>query len=210
MALASPVQGGRLQQRGRHRLRVGGDTETEISCSLLVNAAGLGAGTVSASLQGCPPGAAPPQRYAKGHYFSYSGPAPFHRLVYPLPQPGGLGIHATLDLAGQTRFGPDVCWVGAPDYTFEEGARDRFLDAIGEYFPTLEAARLHPGYTGLRPKLVGPGEPAADFLVLGPTEHGVPGFCSLHGIESPGLTACLALAEEVCRRLLPTHGAAGD
>jgi L-2-hydroxyglutarate oxidase LhgO len=139
--------------------------------------------------------------YARGHYFSYQGPAPFRRLVYPVAGSAGLGIHVTLDLAGQARFGPDVQWVDGLDYTFNAATRDAFVTAIRRYFPALDPARLQPSYAGIRPKITGPGEPAADFRVDGPEAHAVPGLVNLFGIESPGLTASLALAGLVADRL---------
>ena len=142
------------------------------------------------------------RRVARGHYFSYSGPSPFEHLIYPVPVDGGLGIHATNDLAGAARFGPDVEWIDSIDYTFSPGLKAPFIDAIRRYFPAVEPGRLNPSYTGIRPKLSGPGEPPADFEVLGPGDHGVPGMVELLGIESPGLTASLAIADHVHDLLL--------
>jgi hypothetical protein len=130
-----------------------------------------------------------------------AGRAPFSRLVYPLPEPGGLGVHLTLDLGGQARFGPDVEWIGAIDYTVDPRRGDAFYAEVRKYWPGLPDGALQPAYAGIRPKLSGPGEPAADFLVQSPAAHGVAGLVNLFGIESPGLTACLALAEHVCREL---------
>jgi L-2-hydroxyglutarate oxidase LhgO len=130
-----------------------------------------------------------------------TGKSPFSRLIYPLPEPGGLGIHVTLDLAGQARFGPDVSYVDTVDYAFDESRRSRFHTAIQRYFPAITEDQLIPGYTGVRPKLAAAGSPNADFLVQGPETHGVPGLVQLFGIESPGLTASLALAELVMERL---------
>lgn len=197
VVLCSPLLEGRLRQSGLHRLTVGGAAETEIAARIVVNAAGLDARAVGSRLSGWSHDHMPAQYYAKGHYYTYSGISPFSHLVYPLPEPGGLGIHATIDLAGQVRFGPDVAWVEVPDYRFDTSTRGAFLAAIERYYPGLERDRLQPGYTGIRPKLSGRGDEARDFLLLGPGDHGIPGFCSLHGIESPGLTACLALAERV-------------
>lgn len=159
----------------------------------VVNAAGLEAPGVAAWL--CP--AVPPASYAIGHYYVYDGAAPFSRLVYPIAEAGGLGVHVTLDLAGQVRFGPDVRWIDRICYDFDDSERPRFEAAIRHYFPGLDPARLRPGYTGIRPKLGAAGAPAADFRIDGPAEHGVPGLVNLLGIESPGLTSSLALAEEV-------------
>ena len=125
------------------------------------------------------------------------GPSPFSHLVYPVASGGGLGVHVTLDLAGHVRFGPDVTWVSTIDYSFDESRAGAFYEAIRRYWPGLRDGALEPGYTGIRPKIVGPGKPNADFLLQGPSEHGVPGLVNLYGIESPGLTASLALADDV-------------
>jgi L-2-hydroxyglutarate oxidase LhgO len=167
----------------------------------LVNAAGHGAPALARATEGLDPAGLPAAYFARGHYYAYQGPAPFTRLVYPVAGSAGLGIHVTLDLAGQARFGPDVQWVDGLDYTFNEATRDAFATAIRRYFPALDPARLQPSYTGIRPKITGPGEPAADFRVDGPEAHGVPGLVNLFGIESPGLTASLALAGLVADRL---------
>ena len=166
----------------------------------VVNAAGLGADAVAQLIEGYPPIAVPPIRYARGCYFGYSGPVPFDRLVYPLPEPGGLGVHLTLDLAGRARFGPDVEWLDAIDFTVDEARKASFAEAISAYWPRVEPERLHPDYAGVRPKLTGPGEPPADFRVDDEHVHGLPGVIALYGIESPGLTASLALAREVAER----------
>lgn len=143
----------------------------------------------------------PKQFFAAGHYFTCSGKAPFSRLVYPVAETGGLGVHATLDMGGQVKFGPDVDWRGSLDYTFDTTRQPDFESRIRDYFPDLEPDRLQPGYVGIRPKICGPGEPAADFMIAGPETHGLEGLVNLFGIESPGLTASLAIAEEVMRRL---------
>jgi len=179
------------------------DGEPSLRCRRLVNAAGLHAVQVAASFRDFPPASIPVQRYAKGSYFSFSGPAPFGRLIYPLPEPGGLGIHMTLDLAGRARFGPDVEWIdglgGADpiDYAVRDERGARFYPAIRRYWPALPDGRLHAAYAGIRPKLAGPGEPDADFLISGPADHGVPGVVNLFGIESPGLTASLDLGRRI-------------
>jgi len=190
----SPVVGGRVTERG-FELRVGGPEATLASCRTLVNAAGLQAQEVARSLVGVPPNSIPPQYFAKGHYFTLRGRCPFRHLIYPVPEPGGLGVHVTLDLAGQARFGPDVSWIEGLDYGFDRWRASAFYDAIRRYFPGLPEGALEPGYTGIRPKIAGPGEAASDFLVQGPTEHSVPGLLNLYGIESPGLTSSLSLAE---------------
>jgi L-2-hydroxyglutarate oxidase LhgO len=168
-----------------------------VLCQTVVNAAGLSAQSLARAIEGLPVETVPPTFLAKGHYFALKGRAPFSRLIYPVPQPGGLGIHLTLDLAGQARFGPDVVWVDRVDYRFEDGRRRAFVDAIRQYFPKLEAESIEPDYTGIRPKLGPAGNPAQDFVVQGPETHGVRGLVNLYGIESPGLTAALALAELV-------------
>jgi L-2-hydroxyglutarate oxidase LhgO len=144
---------------------------------------------------------APKELYAKGNYYSLARRSPFSRLVYPVPEPGGLGVHVTLDLAGQTRFGPDVEWVDAIGYAVNPKRVERFYPAIRRYWPGLPDGALLPGYSGIRPKTAGPGEPAPDFQIQGPRVHGIPGLVHLFGIESPGLTASLALAETVLREL---------
>lgn len=175
----------------------GGAPEPAIRCRQLINAAGLHAQAVAATIEGLQRASIPRQYLARGHYYTLSGKAPFNRLVYPVTEAGGLGIHVTLDMAGTARFGPDVQWLQSIDYHFDGGTRDRFAAAIRRYYPALDDSRLQPGYTGIRAKLSGPGEAAADFLIQGPAEHRIPGLVNLYGIESPGLTAALALAEEV-------------
>jgi L-2-hydroxyglutarate oxidase LhgO len=136
--------------------------------------------------------------YAKGHYFVLRGRSPFRRLVYPVPGPGTLGIHVTLDLGGQARFGPDISWVDGVGYDFDESRAASFYRAIRTYFPALADGALEPGYTGIRPKLGPAGAPPRDFVIEGPADHGVGGLVNLFGIESPGLTAVLAIADHVC------------
>ena len=167
----------------------------------VVNSAGLAAPSVALRIQGYPKDQAPRELYAKGNYYSLARRAPFSRLIYPVPEPGGLGVHITLDLAGQARFGPDVEWVERIDYSVDPGRAERFYAAIRRYWPGLPDGALAPGYAGIRPKISGPGEPAADFVIQGPAEHGVAGLVNLFGIESPGLTASLALADDVARLL---------
>jgi L-2-hydroxyglutarate oxidase LhgO len=203
IALESPVTGGHLDATGGHLVSIGGREPTTVRCRILVNAAGLWSRDVCLRLTGAVDRLRVPQQYfASGHYYSYVGPAPFSHLIYPIPTAGGLGIHATLDLAGQVRFGPDVRWVESWNYTFDDSARAAFCAAIRNYFPALQSARLQPGYTGIRPKVVGPGVADGDFMVLGEKEHGIKGFFSLHGIESPGLTASLAIAESLADEVL--------
>jgi L-2-hydroxyglutarate oxidase LhgO len=163
----------------------------------LVNSAGLCAPQVALLMQGFPAARVPAAYYAKGSYFTLSGRAPFERLIYPLPVPGGAGVHLTLDLAGRARFGPDVQWVDAPDYTVDAGRAAGFYDAVRAWWPALPDGALEPGYAGIRPKITAPGAPAADFRIDGEAAHGVPGLVQLFGIESPGLTASLAIAAYV-------------
>jgi L-2-hydroxyglutarate oxidase LhgO len=200
LVLGTPVLSGRIDA-GAIELSLGGDEPAQVRFRTVVNSAGPWAQTVARSLQGLPPASIPIQRFAKGHYFVLSGQSPFRRMVYPVPVPGGLGTHVTLDLAGRAKFGPDVLWVDSPDYAFDETRVDAFYASIRRYYPGLRDGSLQPGYTGIRPKLSREGEPAADFVVQGPADHGVPGLVNLYGIESPGLTAALALAPMVQRLL---------
>lgn len=165
----------------------------------VVNAAGLHAQGVAATIEGLQKPTIPPQWLARGHYYTLSGKSPFGRLVYPVAESGGLGIHVTLDIAGTARFGPDVQWLRSIDYSFNPETRAKFAAAIRRYYPDLDDARLTPGYTGIRAKLSGPGEPTADFVIQGTAEHRVPGLVNLYGIESPGLTSALAIAEAVAK-----------
>lgn len=192
IAFHAHVSAGR---REGHMIRVITD-EVELDADCVVNAAGLHAPGLAARL---PHGdlALPRAQFAKGHYYTLSGRAPFRHLVYPVAEAGGLGVHVTLDLAGQARFGPDVLWIDDIDYAFDSGSRSAFVEAIRRYYPGLDETRLHPGYTGIRPKLADSGRASPDFLIIGPDDHGVPGMVHLLGIESPGLTASLAIAENV-------------
>ncbi|MEL7185809.1 MAG: NAD(P)/FAD-dependent oxidoreductase [Pseudomonadota bacterium] len=173
------------------------NSEEKFSCDTLVNSAGLHAGRVARKIAGLASDSIPTVRYAIGHYFAYQGRSPFNHLVYPLPSDGGLGVHATNDMGNSARFGPDVTWIDEIDYGFDESRKSAFADAIRCYFPDLDEKKLVPAYTGIRPKLCGPGEPAHDFLVQGTHEHGVPKLVNLFGIESPGLTSSLAIADYV-------------
>jgi L-2-hydroxyglutarate oxidase LhgO len=195
-AFRAPVEGGRLGE-DRIALRVGGAEPMDLGCRLLVNAAGLHAPRLARRLEGMPAEHVPRAYFAKGNYFTLAGRSPFSRLIYPVPVPGGLGTHLTLDLAGQARFGPDVEWVDRLDYTVDPRRAESFYAAIRRWWPGLPDGALMPGYAGIRPKIVPPGAPAQDFVVQGRAVHGVPGLVNLFGIESPGLTASLALAEHV-------------
>jgi L-2-hydroxyglutarate oxidase LhgO len=182
---------------GRIEIDAGGEAPTTLECSLLVNAAGLNAPTVARSIDGMPIDLIPHAYLAKGNYFSCSARAPFSRLIYPVPEPGGLGVHLTLDMAGQARFGPDVEWIDAIDYAVDPARAERFYPAIRRYWPTLPDGALMPSYSGIRPKIVPPAVASQDFLIQGPAEHGVTGLINLFGIESPGLTSSLAIANYV-------------
>jgi L-2-hydroxyglutarate oxidase LhgO len=199
LALKSPLQRVLVSREG-FELQV---ENTKIAAKLLVNSAGFRAPSVARLMQGFPADKVPPEYYAKGNYYSLTSRPPFSRLVYPVPEPGGLGVHVTLDLAGQARFGPDVEWVERfdprTDYAVDPKRSERFYAAIRRYWPALPDGALAPGYSGIRPKISGPKEPAADFLLQGPPEHGIPGLVNLFGIESPGLTASLALADDVAK-----------
>jgi L-2-hydroxyglutarate oxidase LhgO len=176
-----------------------------LDAACVVNAAGLAAPDLARCLAPDAAHAVPPAYYAKGHYYTLSGAAPFRRLVYPVAEAGGLGVHVTLDLAGQARFGPDVLWIDTVDYSFDARNRERFISAIRRYYPDLDESRLQSGYTGIRPKISGPTEAAADFRVDGPAVHGVAGLVHLFGIESPGITASLALADLVRAYVAEQH-----
>jgi L-2-hydroxyglutarate oxidase LhgO len=175
---------------------------TVLRCASVVNAAGLHAPVLARRFEGLNQQALPTAYFAKGNYFTLSGRAPFGRLVYPVPEPGGLGVHLTLDLGGQAKFGPDVQWVDSPDDLVVDPSRgDAFYAQVRKYWPALPDRALIPGYSGMRPKISGPGEPPRDFLIRGPGEHGVPGLVNLFGIESPGLTSSLAIGAAVVEML---------
>ncbi|MBS7662386.1 NAD(P)/FAD-dependent oxidoreductase [Pseudomonas lalucatii] len=175
----------------------------QLKTQRVVNAGGLFAQRLARHTAGLNAAQVPPLHLCQGRYFGYRGRSPFHHLIYPLPpaDTAGLGIHATLDLAGQLRFGPDTHYLERLDYRVDEQLREPFAAAIRRYFPGLDSSRLTPGYSGIRPKLAGPGEPPADFLIQGPGAHGLAGLVNLFGIESPGLTASLAIAERVAQML---------
>lgn len=196
IAFNSPVRGGRAGEDGIE-LEVGGADPMRLRCRTVVNAAGLGAPAVAAGLWALPGKFAPRQYLAKGNYYVLSSAAPFHRLIYPVPEPGGLGVHLTLDLAGRGRFGPDVEWIEAIDYAVDPGRAQKFYAAIRRYWPDLPDDALQPGYAGIRPKLGPPGASPQDFMIHGPAQHGIPGLINLFGIESPGLTASLAIGDYV-------------
>ncbi|MEQ6884304.1 NAD(P)/FAD-dependent oxidoreductase [Salicola sp. Rm-C-2C1-2] len=188
--------------QGRHWIQVGGDVPCELSAGIVVNAGGLGAVALARRWQGLAPEAIPSQWFSKGHYFAYNGRHPFQRLIYPLPGAGGLGVHLTLDMAGQARFGPDAHWVEALETAVPESLAPSFVSAVQQWWPTLDPARLTPAYAGIRPRIHGPGDAPADFIIQGPEEHGLAGAVNLFGIESPGLTASLPLADRVVNCLI--------
>ncbi len=175
----------------------GDDPEPILKARCVINSAGLDAPEIARRVDGIDASQLPQTYYAKGSYFTLSGRAPFSRLIYPAPEPGGLGVHLTLDLAGQARFGPDVEWLQQPHYPVDPRRADSFYAVIRRYWPALRDDSLAPGYSGIRPKISGPGEAAADFRIDAPAVHAIPGLINLFGIESPGLTASLAIADEV-------------
>jgi len=197
LALQSPVLRATIVSDGI-QLDVGGDGAMTLLASAVVNSAGHGAPVLAAATQGLAPAHVPPRYFAKGNYFTLSGRSPFSRLVYPAPgESSHLGVHLTLDLGGQAKFGPSFHWVDGLDYRVDEHEAEHFYGEVRRYWPGLPDGALQPGYVGIRPKIRGPGEPAQDFRIDGPDTHGVPGLVNLFGIESPGLTSSLAIAEHV-------------
>ena len=201
IAYNSPVTGGAAGADGEVVLSVGGSDPMELAARTVINCAGLGAQPLSRTIKGIKPGSVPAQHYAKGSYFYLSGRPPFTRLIYPLPGIASLGLHYTQDLSGQGRFGPDLQWVTTLDYHVDESRMDLFYGEIRKYWPDLPDGALRPGYSGIRPKIQGPGEPSVDFMIQTPEATGVNGFIALYGIESPGLTSCLAIADYVAERV---------
>ncbi len=199
-AYRSPFLSAEVDEDG-FMVNAGGAEPMRVSASAIVNAGGLRASDVAEAIAGLAPRFVPRTRYAKGNYFALRGRAPFRRLIYPAPQAHGLGVHLTFDLGGQARFGPDVEWVDAIGYDVDARRGEGFTEAIRSYWPGLPDDALSPAYSGIRPKLGGPADPAADFRIDGVEVHGVPGLVNLFGIESPGLTSALAIADEVVVRL---------
>ena len=196
LAVQSPVLSGAVTAEGI-QLEVGGDTATTLLANTVVNCAGLTAPDMARRIAGMPADRIPPQYYAKGCYFTLAGRAPFSRLIYPVPEAAGLGVHLTIDLGGQARFGPNVRWIDDIEYHVDPADADSFYGEVRRYWPGLADGALQPGYAGIRPKISGPDEIAADFRIDGPAAHGVPGLVHLFGIESPGLTSSLAIGEMV-------------
>jgi len=192
----APITGGRAVADGVE-IEVGGAEPMRLHCRTLINAAGLGATRLAGAIAGMPSQLVPQTYYAKGNYFTLTGRAPFSRLIYPVPVPGGLGVHLTIDLGDQARFGPDVEWIDTLDYRVDPSRADSFYAAIRRYWPALPDGALQPGYAGIRPKITPKGAAAADFVLQPPSTHGVAGLINLFGIESPGLTSAIALADLV-------------
>jgi len=198
----TPFKSGRVLPNGVFELYFDDTNATALRCRTLINATGLAAPAVARQLQGYPAQHAPPAYYCKGSYFTLSGRAPFTRLIYPVPDSqAGLGVHLGLDMGGQAKFGPDTEWVDAPDYAVDPRRADAFYAVVRRYWPALPDGALMPGYAGVRPKISAPDAPAADFLIADATQHGIPNLVHLFGIESPGLTACLAIAHHVAEGL---------
>jgi len=188
---------------GGFKLRVESGGEYAFNATTVINAAGHEAANIARRIKGLSASHIPVIHPVRGHYYEHAGKLPFTRLVYPLPGKTSLGVHLTIDLAGQARFGPDAEYCETIDYRFDESRKPRFVEAIRDWYPGLDESRLQPGYVGIRPNLRGPGDDPADFIISGPGEHGVKGLVNLFGIDSPGLTSCMALAQEVA---LKTRG----
>ena len=201
LAFHTPVDGGRIETGGIV-LEVGGADAMTIRARTLVNAAGLYSQQLAGRLDGFPVERIPPWHFCKGNYYALSGcRAPFSTLIYPAPEQAGLGVHLTLDLAGQARFGPDVEWVDHINYDVDPGRADSFYAAVRKYWPGLPDGALQPAYSGIRPKIQAPGEPAADYVIQGPADHDISGLVNLYAIESPGMTSSLAIADHVAELL---------
>ena len=183
-------------------LEIGGPDGMQLQTKLLINCAGMSAPAVAQKIIGLEKGEIPKAYFAKGNYFSLSGKSPFTHLIYPIPEPGGLGVHLTLDMGGQAKFGPDVEWLDIEseeqiDYTVDSKRGDGFYEAVRRYWPDLKDGALQPDYSGVRAKIVPPNSPAGDFCLNGPSDHGLQGLFNLYGFESPGLTSSLAIAKHL-------------
>lgn len=201
VVLSTPFEGATPLDGGGFKVRAGGAEPATLTCRYLVTAPGLSAQGVAAHIEGFPAGLIPEPHYGKGMYFRLQGKAPFARLIYPPPIHGALGTHYRRDMGGQAVFGPDLHYVDAPDYTVDPSAADDFYRYIRKFWPGLPDGALAPDYAGVRPKLHGPDEPQPDFRIDGADAHGLAGLVALFGIESPGLTASLAIGEEAAARL---------
>lgn len=208
IVLNTDVQNVNLRADGIFEIKtVSSGAPAKITARNLIAAAGLGMAKLGPLLPRETPYISPALQFARGHYFAYRGKSTFRHLIYPVPVDGGLGTHLTLDLEGNVRFGPDVQWIESIDYAFDDsdGARlAAFERSIRCYWPGLPDNALSPGYTGIRPKIAGQGEPSQDFAIHAATQHGIPHLVALYGIESPGLTSSLALAK-YCKALLDTN-----
>jgi L-2-hydroxyglutarate oxidase LhgO len=201
IAFFAPVERGTVADDGII-LEVGGAGAMTLKAKTVVNAAGLHTQSLTHAFEGFPKDRIPPWHYCKGNYYALSGcRAPFSSLIYPAPEQAGLGVHLTLDLAGQARFGPDVEWIDEIDYDVDPKRADSFYAAVRKYWPGLPDGALQPAYAGIRPKIQAEGEPAADYMIHGPSDHGVPGLVNLYAIESPGMTSALAIADQVAEML---------
>jgi len=201
IALRSPMRRA-WRHEGAWQLSTGEAEGYRILCNVLINAAGLSAQHVAATIDEYPPERIPALRLSRGNYFSLARPVPFSRLIYPLPSDGGIGVHLTLDMGGAARFGPDVEWIERVDFRVDPDRAEHFYRSIRAFWPQLPDGALRPAYSGIRPKLSGPGEPARDFVIDGPDQHGLPGLIQLFGIESPGLTSALAIGHHVAQLAL--------
>lgn len=202
LVLNTPLK--KVEIKGPNHFKCYFDDEEQslISCAYLVNASGLYATELAKNMLGLDKQHIPEAHYyCKGSYFSYSGKSPFQHLIYPMPNSAGLGVHLTLDLGGQVKFGPDVTWLDKESYDVDGELVKNFYKAVRRYWPTLKNDTLHPAYAGIRPKLSGPSQAVADFVISSKSQHGVAGLLNLFGIESPGLTAALAIAEKVTQQI---------
>ena len=200
--LNSQFTHGEVKNNGFHLIISNNGQQEDVLCANLINAGGLRAQEISHNILGTPKNSIPPTHFAKGNYFKYAGKNPFNRLVYPLPEKAGLGIHATIDVLGNLRFGPDVEWVATLDYSVSFEKKNAFAQEIKKYFPKINEADLIPEFSGIRPKIIPKEQQPQDFCIQSHADHGVKGLINLYGIESPGLTASLSIGEYVNRLIL--------